>query len=177
VGATFIETSSIDATASFAAYGQRPSNFEMSKELEWWDMRDNLDAIVSWKKDPRGRVRVKVLSHGSSANNIAVAQREIGDRIRVTNQNHDFDGYLWIQRIEHEVYAPASLAEPTTDDDVGAENTWYEGLVVSLEAGSSGTGVGEENPYDVIDNEDYVLPGGLTDQTPATYGILAGVGI
>lgn len=165
VGATFVESSRVDATTSIAAYGLRPWTGEMSKELEWWDTRDNLDAIVAWKKDPHGRVRIKVLAHSSEAANLAVAMREIGDRVRITNQNHDFDGYGWIMRIEHEVIAPASLAEPSGAFTVGAEYSIYECLVISVEAGSVGNGVGGTNPYDSIDNEGFVLDTtGLDDQ-------------
>ena len=153
---TFVEESSVDAIASIVTYGLRAWTGEMSKELEWWDMRDNLDAVVTWKQAPRGRVRVRVSAHSSAAANLAVAARDIGDRVRITNQNHDFDGYGWIMRIEHEVHAPASLAEATGSLQVGAEYSTYECLLISVEAGSGGTGVSTTNPYDAINNEAYV---------------------
>lgn len=155
IGATFSETSSIDATTSIAKYGLRPWNGQMSRELEWWDIRDNLDAIVAWKQNPSGRVRIRVLAHGSSANNLAIAQRDIGDMVSITNQNHDFEASAWIMRIEHEVVSPASIAEADASQ-TGAEYSWYECMVVEVEAGSSGSGVGPTNPYDDIDNSGFI---------------------
>lgn len=154
--ATYVERSSIDAETSIAAYGLRAWSGEMSKELSWADMRDNLDAIVSWKKDPRGRIRISYDAASGSVANQATAQREIGDRIRVIETALDFDGEVWIERIEHEVKSPAGPADGSTL--VGSEITAYECSVIAVAVGSSGSGVGETSPYATINNGAYVSP-------------------
>lgn len=156
--ATYVEISRPEATASIAAYGLRAWGGEMSKELSFTDMRDNLDALVALKKDPRGRVRIMIDAAQSAAANEATAKREIGDLIRIIDTNHDFDGNCWIERFEHEIKAPAGMADGTGSP--GSEVTTYDCSVVSVAVGSSGTGLGEDNPYDAIDNSVYVLPSG-----------------
>lgn len=152
--ATYVETSAIDAAASVAAYGLRPWSGEMSKELGFTEMRDNLDAIVMWKKDPRGRIRFAINAAQSAAANTATFQRELGDRVRVIDTNHDFDAECWLERFEHEIFAPAGDVAGTVP---GSEVTSWEASVIQVAVGSSGTGVGD-NPYDSIDNSVFVLP-------------------
>lgn len=151
--ATYTEISSIDNTASVAAYGLRPWSGSMSKELDFATMRDNLDAIVSFKQLPRGRVTVSINAAQSAEANTATALREIGDRVRVVETNLDFDGECWIEHISHEVHAPAG---PTDGSVVGSEVTTYECSVIVVAGGSLGTGLGATNPYDSIDNSVYV---------------------
>jgi hypothetical protein len=159
VNVSFSETSTVDASASITAYGLRPWQGEMWSDMYWYDMRDNLDAIVTWKKDPRGRIRFGLnavrngVASALSAANEATAKREIGDRVRVQYPDLDFDGECWIERIEHEVFAPAGAADGTS---VGREFTWYECSVVSLAVGSQGSGVSNTTPYSAINNEAYV---------------------
>jgi pectate lyase len=172
-----VETSTVDASDSIEAYGQRPWQGEMSAELEWTDMRDNLDVIVNWKKDPRARVRFGLGAYRGTEANDQTAQRDIGDRVRVVTslRKHGvgamtFDGDIWIQRIEHEVRAPASSSDGSLPAD---EFTWYEGIVISVAPGSSGSGVGGNNPYDEVDNGQSESPTtGLTDQGLLMRGII-----
>lgn len=167
--ATYVEVSAIDASASIAAHGLRPWAGEMSKELSWVDMRDNLDAIVSLKKDPRGRIRFSINAGQGAVANEATAKREIGDLVRVIDTNLDFDAECWLERFEHEIKSPAGPADGSAL--VGSEITTWEASVVTVNVGSSGTGLGA-NPYDSIDNSVYVLPTtGLDDMGLVVRGL------
>jgi hypothetical protein len=172
LGSDILEQQTIDTSASIAAYGVRAWQGEMSKELDWATMRDNLDAIVTWKQNPRGRIRFTLEAARSTEANEAVAKRELGDRIRIVQPDLDFDGECWIERIEHEINAPAGPVDGTV---VGREISTYECIVVQVAVGSSGSGVGA-NPYDGIDNSVYVLPGvGFDEAFPAPSRLLANV--
>lgn len=172
LGTDILEQQTIDTSASIAAYGTRTWPGEMSKELDWATMRDNLDAIVTWKQSPRGRVRFTLNAARSAEANTATATREIGDLVRIIEPALDFDGNCWIERIEHEINAPAG---PTDGTVVGHEVTTYECSVVSVAVGSSGSGVGAANPYDSINNGGSVVEGGFDVVHPAPSRLLANV--
>lgn len=156
----FTEVSSVDASASIAQFGPRPWTGSMSEELAWADMRANLDALVTWKMVQRGRIKFSLNAKRGAIElhvaNQATAQLEIGDRVRVINPNHDFDGEGWISKISHEVFAPAGEAN---GNSIGREITRYEIIIISVAVGSGGTGVGEDNPYDSIDYSGSPVPG------------------
>lgn len=179
VGGTFDEINDDSLTTdSIAKYGVRPWSGQMWPDMNWWDVRDNLDAIVTWLREPRGRIRFGLnavrngVADALSAANEATAKRELGDRVRVIYPDLDFDGELWIERIEHEIFSPAGEADGTS---VGREFTWYEASVIEVAVGSQGTGVSDTNPYAALNYEDYVGPPTLGDQgLTTTKNIMAG---
>lgn len=169
----FYESSKVDASVSIARHGVKPWTGEMSKEMNWYDMRDNLDAIVTYKQNPVGRVKFGLFAPGSATRNEAMAKLDLGYRVRLIEPDFDFDGELWIEHMSHEVRAPAG---PVTGPEVGYERMDYECSVISVAVGSDGTGLGEDNPFDSIDNGSSELPTtGLNDQGVAARGMFAGV--
>jgi len=152
----FNEVARVDASASITNYGVRPWQGEMWADMFWWDMHDNLDAIVTLAKEPVGRVIVTINALSSDEANEAVAMREIGDRIRVIETALDADFDCWIQRISGEIKAPAASPD---GDPPGWEAYTYDCLVIAPNSGSQGSGIGEENPYDSINNSTLISEG------------------
>lgn len=138
LGTDIVEQNTIPATDSILQYGLKPWTGEMWPDVEWFVIRDNLDAIVAWKQTPRGRITVTVEASLGVDENLLTAARKLGDRLEVIESELGVDAEVWIERVEHEVRAPQRHIAT------------YECSVIHADITA--------NPYDSINNEAYVIP-------------------
>lgn len=155
LGTDIVEQNTIPATDSIIQYGLKPWTGEMWPDVEWFVIRDNLDAIVAWKQTPRGRITVTVEASLGDDENLLTAARKLGDRLEIIESELGVDAECWIERVEHEIRAPQRHIAT------------YECSVIHADITA--------NPYDSIDNEAYVSPP-LDEAHATTVTAFVGVG-
>lgn len=105
---TYQVTSTLDASASQAAYGVRTFPLPLRAEIAVNTAQDLCHAIVGYQQDGRktARFTVKGIQHADRLT--AALSREISDRIRLVHAGSGIDEEMYIESIGHRVIAPAS---------------------------------------------------------------------
>lgn len=93
-------TSTVDASASIARYGERPFSLPMREQIDPEVMLDIANAIVSLYKDPRPVVDLHIVG-GNDSRRAQILRRQISDRVRVVDEMSKFAGDVFIERVEH----------------------------------------------------------------------------
>ena len=105
---TYDVASTIDASASIAAYGLRTYPLPLRAEIPVATAQDLANAIVSYQQDGRATATVTVKGIQGAARLTAALAREVSDRVRIIHAGSGLDAEFYVENITHRVIAPAS---------------------------------------------------------------------
>lgn len=108
VSATTQVASSVDSTASIAAYGRREKALSTLAEVPILTLQGLVDSLVDRYQQPRTTIEITV--NNNNTNRLTqILGREISDRITVVEAQTGLSNDFFIERIQHRISAAGKL--------------------------------------------------------------------
>lgn len=108
VSATTTVTNTVSAAASQAQYGVQTYRLPTRAEIPVNTAQDFVNAVVGFYDDGRPTATIALMANGDAARMTASLAREIGDRVRVIEENVPIDAEFYVEQVQHQLFSPAT---------------------------------------------------------------------
>lgn len=107
---TTVRTNTVDTSASRAQYGDQtpPNGWRVRAEIPVAMAQDFVNAVVGFYKDGRPNAQLALMANGDAARLTAALDREVGDRVRVIEDNLSIDEEFTVEQVRHEISSPST---------------------------------------------------------------------
>lgn len=107
---TTTRANTVDTSASRAQYGDQtpPSGWRVRAEIAVETAQDFVNAVVGFYQNGRPTAQLAVMANGDAARMTAALAREVGDRVRVIEENTPIDEPFTVEQVRHEITSPST---------------------------------------------------------------------